>query len=202
MPAYRAFAAPHLLALLLLLAGLCRAPVAAAAPADELQAALVTTPASIVQAPSQQLDARGSSLVWQRAMQWQRHGSTDYGLGLAVLRPATGQVAGQVAVPAGGAMPAGALALLAVGRPVAGGVSMNLGAGIPIGVQAPAWRDTAEATAPDSRGELRMGLSFSTRSATSELRRGLALHVELSGSTALTLKPRAGRVGLQLNSRW
>ncbi|MDT7835092.1 hypothetical protein [Aquabacterium sp. OR-4] len=52
------------------------------------------------------------------------------------------------------------------------------------------------------RGELRMGLSFSRRGPHDALRRSLAWRMELSGSTTLTVKPRAGRVNLQLSSQW
>lgn len=85
------------------------------------------------------------------------------------------------------------------------GVSVGMGVRVPLGAQQPPrLRDAAgEAALRDGRGEVQMALSFSTRSATSDLRSSLALRMSLGGATAITLRPRGGgRVLLQLNSQW
>ena len=54
----------------------------------------------------------------------------------------------------------------------------------------------------DGSRQVGMSLSFSNRDPYADLRRGRLLTVALSGQTALSLRPRGGRLGLQLNSRW
>jgi hypothetical protein len=50
--------------------------------------------------------------------------------------------------------------------------------------------------------EMRFGLEFRKRDPYAELRRGALMKFELSRDTTVSLKPRQGRVGFTLNSRW
>lgn len=180
-----------------------------AALASEAAAAMTQEPPRLSSGtlPVTGADAQGNSQVWQHAIWWQRHGAADLGWGVAYRQAANLNTAATPApLAAPSTAPTNAMALVAVGRTLTPSLSVHVGAALPLGITNAAtnsWRDAAaDTTPPDNRGELRMGLSFQARSAASHLRQGLALRVELSGSTALTLKPRAGRVGLQLNSQW
>ncbi len=50
--------------------------------------------------------------------------------------------------------------------------------------------------------QMRLGLAVSLRDPYADLRRGLLIRVEFSGQTALSLRPRGGRLGLLLTSQW
>lgn len=155
--------------------------------------------------------------VWRQSVLWQQHARTRLGVGLAVRTPvpAGGPLAGQrgadttavsPTAPEGQrTAPAAVMALVLVGHPVAHGLSVDAGMGLPLaGTPARMPHDgVADTVNTDLRGEVRMGLSFQARSATGDLRRGLTVRVDLSGATALTLRPRGGgRLLLQLSSQW
>lgn len=65
----------------------------------------------------------------------------------------------------------------------------------------PNGRSADEALFSEPR-QLRMGLVFQKNDQLADLRRGLLMKVELSGQTTLSIKPRAGRIGVTLASRW
>jgi len=65
----------------------------------------------------------------------------------------------------------------------------------------PNGRSADEALFNEQR-QLRMGLVFQKNDQLADLRRGLLMKVELSGQTTLSIKPRAGRIGVTLASRW
>ena len=50
--------------------------------------------------------------------------------------------------------------------------------------------------------EMRVGLTFEGRNALGDLPRGTLLKMQLSGQTALALRPRHGRLNVTLHSRW
>lgn len=52
----------------------------------------------------------------------------------------------------------------------------------------------------DEARQLRMGLVFDSRKPYEDLRRGV--RVELSGQTTVSFKPRGGRIGVTVQSRW
>lgn len=55
-------------------------------------------------------------------------------------------------------------------------------------------------TSADEARQLRMGLVFDSRKPYEDLRRGV--RVELSGQTTVSFKPRGGRIGVTVQSRW
>lgn len=188
-------------------------PAVQVLPALRLQQSRSPATASVPAALAAPL---GGAAYWQRSMVWQRRDRIELGFGLAVLREAQpqGPLAGERGADTSslGARPVGgsgapAMALLALGRAVTPGVAMGLGMDLPLnrslagpGGAGDGMGDGGLSNLP--QGELRMGLSFMNRDAYDGLRRGLDLRMELSGATALTVRPRSGRVTLQLSSRW
>lgn len=157
----------------------------------------------------------GDVQVWRQALLVQQLDRTQVGLGVAVRTPVVpgGPLASQRGADTTGLRGAGStpslagpvMALVSVGQPLADGVSVGMGVRVPVGAT-PAARlrgAAGDAALRDGRGEVQMALSFSTRSAASDLRPGLALRMDLGGATALSLRPRGGgRVLVQLTSQW
>lgn len=140
----------------------------------------------------------GTAAYWQRSMLWQQRGPVELGFGVAVQREVqahgpwaanrgadTSSLAASGLRGAGGSLLGGvpgapAMALFGVGRSITPSMSMGLGMDVP----------------------LNRGLNFRSRAAYDDLRQGLAMRMQLGSATALTVRPRSGRVTLQLSSRW
>lgn len=161
--------------------------------------------------PSSEPSATGQVQRWQRTMVWAGGERHRIGLGLASLQPVLPQ--GPLARQRGADTTAlqgtqrvpmrPAMALVAIGRPLAPGVAVAMDLGLPLaGTEAEGIHPLQASRDGASRGELGMGLSFSTRSATADLRQTLSLRMALGTGTAVTLRPRGGRVTVQLNSQW
>lgn len=67
--------------------------------------------------------------------------------------------------------------------------------------QAPLWRQDASNGDVQAR-QMRVALVLTPQDPYADLRRGLLTELELSGQTTLALRPRGGRIGLLLTSRW
>lgn len=131
----------------------------------------------------------GASPSARQTMVWMRPRAGALGLGLGVeqregLLPASG-----------GERQAGLLV----------GVSLATGQRSELVLQTPLL--TASRTVPepglssaDEARQLRMGLVFDSRKPYEDLRRGV--RVELSGQTTVSFKPRGGRIGVTVQSRW
>ncbi len=155
----------------------------------------------------------------RRTMLWTQRAGVEVGLGLvqpqsAPRGAAPTLVRGVSAAPTAADAAVPTQAVLALGRQVATGVDMRVGLGVPLGHGAAraaagggpltlAGQAGADSLFDSTRrAELRVGMALVPTRAYDGLRRGLAMRMELSGSTTLTMKPRGRRVTVQLNSQW
>ncbi len=125
----------------------------------------------------------------RQTMVWMRPRAGALGLGLGVeqregLLPANG-----------GARQAGLL----VGVSLATGQRSELVLQTPL-LNAPRTVPEPGLASADEARQLRMGLVFDSRKPYEDLRRGV--RVELSGQTTVSFKPRGGRIGVTVQSRW
>lgn len=148
-------------------------------------------PATAAAAPTWQ-----PSATVMQTMLWARRERLGLGLGV--------EQRGVAVAPtgAGAATPAAREAGLLVGVSWATGESSQLTWAAPlVSSRQPdglAW--TGLDRAPER--EMRLGLEFRKRDPYADLRRGALMKFELSRDTTVSLKPRHGRVGFTLTSRW
>ncbi|MCU7369701.1 hypothetical protein PEC18_02135 [Paucibacter sp. O1-1] len=131
----------------------------------------------------------GTSTSARQTMVWMRPRAGALGLGLGVE-----QREGLLSAN-GGVRQAGLLL----------GVSLATGQRSELVLQTPLLNASRTVPEPglasaDEARQLRMGLVFDSRKPYEDLRRGV--RVELSGQTTVSFKPRGGRIGVTVQSRW
>lgn len=154
----------------------------------------------------------------RQTMVWTQGRGLQLGLGVVAAQPSERGVAptlarGVAMAPSANDPAVPTQVLLAAGRQLTPGVDMRLGLGLPLTSSASraaaggslplAGQAGVDALADPSRqAELRLGMALVPSRAYDGLRRGLAMRVELSGATTVTLKPRGRRLTVQLSSQW